>query len=553
MSQEQLINPTTEPDITALQEAGILDAQGRAHDTHGHFVTTEHQREIIAHGNQILSGLNSEGIRHPGEVAREQAAAQRELARNEAMDRFNTAEKRGQVPEHAAGPDYRKATGLSHEDVQRLGLKSFSELATSARERKAQQEEAARLKKEASDARHARLEKLLEQQRERNNRNAIAENAAGEWRKEADKLRDSRTPHAAALREKLEGASYKERLEMGGEFGIQRAQQAAEGADKEHQSGTKRHVHVNEPSVATKRSQAETVAALRAHARGMRPGEELTRVDDKGTAYDEAIGINAIHVPTDEFTQVHEAAEREARGMRPGEELTRVDDKGTAYDEAIGINAIHVPTAVGSDPKGNSSHETGTTPNSAEFKKFEWLSFGSAKKPHRGDDATLIDAENNVFGVFDGVGSDFMAAEGAQLASEKVKGALRRYGKQLNRYGKQRSIYNEILRMGFALEDASEAIQTLSYGRTTAAVVQFHEFAGEKYAVIGNAGDSRVIRQRNDGTLVYESTEQGSGNVIHNWLGPANRYKNNEVFHIELNQGDKLLICTDGITGDKPE
>ena len=507
MSQEQLINPTTEPDITALQEAGILDAQGRAHDTHGHFVTTEHQREIIAHGNQILSGLNSEGIRHPGEVAREQAAAQRELARNEAMDRFNTAEKRGQVPEHAAGPDYRKATGLSHEDVQRLGLKSFSELATSARERKAQQEEAARLKKEASDARHARLEKLLEQQRERNNRNAIAENAAGEWRKEADKLRDSRTPHAAALREKLEGASYKERLEMGGEFGIQRAQQAAEGADKEHQSGTKRHVHVNEPSVATKRSQAETVAALRAHA----------------------------------------------RGMRPGEELTRVDDKGTAYDEAIGINAIHVPTAVGSDPKGNSSHETGTTPNSAEFKKFEWLSFGSAKKPHRGDDATLIDAENNVFGVFDGVGSDFMAAEGAQLASEKVKGALRRYGKQLNRYGKQRSIYNEILRMGFALEDASEAIQTLSYGRTTAAVVQFHEFAGEKYAVIGNAGDSRVIRQRNDGTLVYESTEQGSGNVIHNWLGPANRYKNNEVFHIELNQGDKLLICTDGITGDKPE
>ncbi len=290
MSQEQLTNPAIEQNITALQQAGVLDAQGRAHDTQGHFVTAEEQNEIISHGDQILSGLNSEGVRHPGEVAREKAEEQRQLARNEALHRFNEADKNGLVPEHAAGPDYRKATGLSHEDVQRLGFKSFSELATTARERRAQEE------------------KLEAEQRAHDEYRAKAEDAAAAWRKDADALRDSRSPHTAELRDKLEGATYKERLEMGGQLGIQRAKKAAEIADAKHQAGQKRHVHVSEPSEAAKKSQAETVAALRAHARGLRPGEELTRVDDKDTAYDEAAAIAASHVPSDEFTKVHEAA-----------------------------------------------------------------------------------------------------------------------------------------------------------------------------------------------------------------------------------------------------
>lgn len=52
-----------------------------------------------------------------------------------------------------------------------------------------------------------------------------------EWREEADKFRDARSPHTTVLREKLERATYKERLEMGGELGIRRTQEAAKAAD----------------------------------------------------------------------------------------------------------------------------------------------------------------------------------------------------------------------------------------------------------------------------------------------------------------------------------
>lgn len=91
----------------------------------------------------------------------------------------------------------------------------------------------------------------------------------------------------------------------------------------------------------------------------------------------------------------------------------------------------------------------------------------------------------------------------------------------------------------------------------TAAIVKINEIDGEKYAALGNIGDSRIILSR-DGKVSGLVTDQSEGNRISNVITPNWERKftdqpsteQDEVFVMKLEKGDKILICSDGITGD---
>jgi hypothetical protein len=207
--------------------------------------------------------------------------------------RINEAIDNGSLNEFSAGADYRKATGLSREQVMARGHKGYKEVVEAAKDHKAAQETAAATKQAERAARRERLEGLLAAQALRNADNArIADfhasnrERAQEWRKEADALKDARSPETSALRDRLKTMSYKEKLELGGEQGIARLQQAAEKADEKHAAEEVRYHHVHKPSAAALENQAKTVAALKEFQREMVAGAEQS--NDRVNTYDPA-------------------------------------------------------------------------------------------------------------------------------------------------------------------------------------------------------------------------------------------------------------------------
>ncbi|MGB4967857.1 MAG: hypothetical protein WBO35_06685 [Candidatus Saccharimonadales bacterium] len=212
--------------------------------------------------------------------------------------RINEAIDNGSLNEFSAGADYRNATGLSREQVMARGHKGYKEVVEAAKDHKAAQETAAATKQAERAARRERLEGLLAAQALRNADNArIADfhasnrERAQEWRKEADALKDARSPETSALRDRLKTMSYKEKLELGGEQGIARLQQAAEKADEKHAAEEVRYHHVHKPSAAALESQAKTVAALKEFQRANLASSEQTNDEEKPKDVDAAEGL----------------------------------------------------------------------------------------------------------------------------------------------------------------------------------------------------------------------------------------------------------------------
>lgn len=201
--------------IDALKEAGVLDGAGLLHEPGtGHFATASQREQVIAHADQILDRLDGSQVVDQGDLARQTQQAEREAARKKAVLRMARALTNGKISEYSAGPDYIKATGLSHENVQRLGFSGFADLADAGRAKNAERAE-----------RQARIAELTAKQAERNERKA----AARAWRDELDANNAARDAGA----KRVEGITYRLMLGHGGELGLKRNPELAEQLRKE--------------------------------------------------------------------------------------------------------------------------------------------------------------------------------------------------------------------------------------------------------------------------------------------------------------------------------
>jgi serine/threonine protein phosphatase PrpC len=164
---------------------------------------------------------------------------------------------------------------------------------------------------------------------------------------------------------------------------------------------------------------------------------------------------------------------------------------------------------------------------------------GLAEQPLHNQDRSLADLELGLFGVFDGVGQYLRSGEAAQLAAETVAEFCRA----------ARLSHLEAMVAGCERADALIAQRDL--GATTATLAWL---VGAELLYV-SVGDSRLYHQRDgDPALVQVTVDEGEGNLLFNALGQGPSRPGLSVVSQQgsrqFGSGDRLLLVTDGITGD---
>lgn len=178
------------------------------------------------------------------------------------------------------------------------------------------------------------------------------------------------------------------------------------------------------------------------------------------------------------------------------------------------------------------------------------------------EDSSYINEEDGVFGIFDGaggVGEPGSGGRASRIAKESFSNSVKEGG------------VRSPADLANYLTLASREIGKRTEGITTATVAKIVKREdGHKYLYYASVGDSRLyVVHKDDET--HESwakqvtRDEGERNLIANWLGREDepvkydkhgrasvsiRENVTQVGWIRLHEGDKIVLCSDGITGD---
>ena len=167
------------------------------------------------------------------------------------------------------------------------------------------------------------------------------------------------------------------------------------------------------------------------------------------------------------------------------------------------------------------------------------LGVGLARRSLHDQDRSLVDPELSLFGVFDGVGQYRRSGEAAQLAVETITEVCRNGG------------VPPLAALVAGCERADALIAQGGLGATTATLAWI---VGSDIFYV-SVGDSRLYRQgAGDPAPVQVTVDEGQGNLLANCLGLGSSRGRVPVApqqgKLRLEPKDKLLLVTDGVTGD---
>ncbi len=169
---------------------------------------------------------------------------------------------------------------------------------------------------------------------------------------------------------------------------------------------------------------------------------------------------------------------------------------------------------------------------------------GAVNVERSNKDAMYVNEEKGIFGVFDGAGE----ADGAGIASDTAARVVGSLAETLD-VNTTDGIRNMLI---FANDEIN---QTAGAGCSTAVVGKIIKEKGQKKLIFGCVGDSRIYVIRN-GDAYQITQDEGVGNLLANALGRRDIDSTKivqQVGEVQLLNGDQLVFCSDGITGDKPE
>eukprot|EP00913_Durusdinium_trenchii_P020994 g19727.t1 len=157
----------------------------------------------------------------------------------------------------------------------------------------------------------------------------------------------------------------------------------------------------------------------------------------------------------------------------------------------------------------------------------------------------LLRPSYGVFGVFDGHGGGACS----EFAAKRLKEEIEKTGRPSD---------EEIKKMFFKIDQDFLDSEQASGSTATMCVVEAPSTAGGKHRLLViNAGDSRVLLGRRDGSIVDgKGTDQGPGFDIHfdekttGGPGPENRpvTVEPELGHFECDDSDFVLLVCDGVS-----
>lgn len=153
------------------------------------------------------------------------------------------------------------------------------------------------------------------------------------------------------------------------------------------------------------------------------------------------------------------------------------------------------------------------------------------------EDAAYVDAENGVFGVFDGAGGEAGGALASNLALRSMRQAVAERPPEST---------DDLARMMYTAN--SVICNNPQAGYSTGVIGRILGHGRQKKMIYASVGDSRIYLVRHD-KATQLTRDEGQGNVIDNSFGDRGmRLK--QLYEVALQKGDRVVLCSDGITGD---
>ncbi len=167
----------------------------------------------------------------------------------------------------------------------------------------------------------------------------------------------------------------------------------------------------------------------------------------------------------------------------------------------------------------------------------------------KGEDVLLMDNGIGLYGVFDGAGDTPDGFIAARTAADTVRDVYLASSPPTTR-----EMALNIAKT--ALNSARLEVEESGNGATTASFLGVHEIDGQESVVWAHAGDSQIMLRRSTGVFGLVSARQSHNGLLFNALH-KNRiqmygYKD-EFGVLPLLPRDRLVLCTDGIPGDRKE
>lgn len=159
------------------------------------------------------------------------------------------------------------------------------------------------------------------------------------------------------------------------------------------------------------------------------------------------------------------------------------------------------------------------------------------------EDSKYVDLEHGLIGVFDGAGGHGGGKEASQIAVQTMAELMNVNGEPKNS--------NDLSDW---LDEAGRRVANNPVaGYSTATVAKITARPnGSKAVMYAQVGDSRLYIVHPDGRAEQVTKDEGEGRTITNALGANGQgITCVQAGFRELHAGDKLVLCSDGITGDK--
>ena len=162
----------------------------------------------------------------------------------------------------------------------------------------------------------------------------------------------------------------------------------------------------------------------------------------------------------------------------------------------------------------------------------------------RCEDSYMAYSSKQIYGVFDGAGGMGNGRLASQTAMRKVRELCD--GHQPDGCKDLASILN-------VADGAVVGAPGIGEGCTTGVLAAVVKREGRHYLAYANVGDSRIYVVDKGGKATMITVDEGAGNVIDNALGGRKAEVGNcckQYDEIPLREGDRVVLCSDGITGD---
>lgn len=164
------------------------------------------------------------------------------------------------------------------------------------------------------------------------------------------------------------------------------------------------------------------------------------------------------------------------------------------------------------------------------------------------EDVIIVDDAQGLYGVYDGMGGNGgNPRAAAQAMSESIRRTL-----GLVQPVSKSEFMDQLVDAHF--EAGRDVRREGERGSTVATTVKVVTIEGRTYAGVAHAGDTRLFMYSKKTDTYFPITEdQSEGNVVDNGFPQSSNHRSEDQYEIiELQEGDRLMLCSDGITGDWP-